>query len=70
MTSGIEENVLGLEIAIDDIVLVEVLEGKDEFGNVESGALFGKAGFALEMPKELAAGFEICDEIELCICLE
>lgn len=55
---------------VDNIVLVEVFEGKSEFCDVETSALLGEAGLALEMPKELTSTLKVRDKIEFGVCLE
>jgi len=70
VASGIEQNVFGLEIAVDDIVLVQMFEGEDEFGNVESSAFLGEATLALQVPEELASGLVVGDKVELGGALE
>ena len=39
---------------VDNIVLVQVLNGKDELGGVQLHHLFRKAAFAFQVKKELA----------------
>jgi len=60
----------GIYGPVDDIVLVEVFEGEGEFCDVETSALLGEAGLALEMPKELTSTLKIRDKIELGVSLE
>lgn len=55
---------------VDDIVLVEVFEGEGEFCDVETSALLGEAGLALEMPKELTSTLKVSDKIEFRVRLE
>ena len=43
MSIGIEENVLGLEVAVDDVEGMEVIEGKRDFSRIELGHWVGEA---------------------------
>ena len=46
-------------------MLVEVLEGEDELGDVELGAGLVEPALLLQVPEELAAGHEVGDEVEV-----
>ena len=53
-----EEDVIGLEIPVDDVPLVEVLEGKRDLGDVEAGHLL------VEEPVDGEQGLEVpADEV-------
>lgn len=43
VTSGIKDEVFGFEIAVDDVVAVEVLERQEDAANEELGDVFGEA---------------------------
>jgi hypothetical protein len=43
MPMAIQEQVLGLQIAVDDVVRVEVIESERDFGGIEFGDGVGKA---------------------------
>lgn len=40
MPIDIEDDVFGLQVAVDDIILVEVLQGREDLGYVNSCILF------------------------------
>lgn len=42
MSIGIQENVVGLDVSVDDILGVHVSQGASQFSNPESDRLFGK----------------------------
>ena len=50
------EDVLGLQIAVNNIVLVKIAEGEDDDGEIEARDVGCEATNAKEMGKELAAG--------------
>ena len=59
MPPGVEEDVLRLEVAVDDVaarVGVQVLDGRDELGRVKADEGLGKAPVTLQVKKKLAAG--------------
>ena len=82
-TSVVEDEVLGLDVAVEDAVVVEVLEGGDDAGDeeawvserewgweVRTGLFFGEA-FALgEVVAEVSAGEEVHDKVEVLLVLE
>jgi len=47
MACGVKEDVLWFEVSVYDIVLVQMLEGKSEFGDVETSSLLAKPGLPL-----------------------
>lgn len=49
---------------------MEVFEGESKFCDVETSALLGEAGLALEMPKELTSTLKVSDKIEFSVRLE
>mmetsp|Transcript_35453 Transcript_35453/g.63887 ORF Transcript_35453/g.63887 Transcript_35453/m.63887 type:complete len:329 (-) Transcript_35453:697-1683(-) len=53
---GVEENVFGFEIAVDDAVFVEVADGEEEFGGVEAGDWFLEAAIPAQVEKQFASG--------------
>lgn len=42
MSIGIQEDIVGLDISVDDILGMHVSQGTSQFGNPESDRLFGK----------------------------
>ena len=70
MAFGVKEDILRLEISVDDAVLVEVLEGENNFGGVKPGSIFGEANLVTQVVKQLSAVQEIAHEVELLRVLE
>lgn len=48
VTQGVEEDIFGFEITVDDVTFVEVLKGQDDLSGVEFGNVVGEA---LELAK-------------------
>src|SRR4051812_8440124 len=65
MAVRVKEDVLGLQVAINDVVFVKVLDGQDQLRNVELGPLLLKFAVLLQMPEQLAARHVIGDLIEV-----
>ena len=59
-----------MHLPVHDVVLVEVFERKDQFGDVEPRTLLAEPRLLLQMPEQLATALEICDEIQVCLRLE
>lgn len=51
---------------INDVILVKMLECKDDFSSVEASAVFREAALLLEVVEELAARLVVHDEVKLC----
>jgi hypothetical protein len=49
---------------------MEMLERQYEFGDVKPRALFAEPRLALQVPKQLAATFEVGDKIEISVSFE
>lgn len=65
-----QQNVFGLEIAVDNIARVQVLKCKDKLGSIEPSPRLRERAFVLHMKEELASIHEILDQIQLCGRLE
>mmetsp|Transcript_23897 Transcript_23897/g.44926 ORF Transcript_23897/g.44926 Transcript_23897/m.44926 type:complete len:298 (-) Transcript_23897:454-1347(-) len=70
VTNLVKEDILGLEIAIDDSVGVELLKGQGYLGRVEASHVFGHLLHAGEVEEEFAARTVVKDEEKLGFCLE
>ena len=70
MACRVEEDIFGLEVTVYNVVLVQVLERKGEFGDVEPRAIFSEPGLSLQVPEELSARLEIGHEEEFLVGLE
>ena len=67
---AVEDEVLGFDVAVDDAVVVDVLEALDDAGGEELGLGFGEAAVLAAVVAEVAAGFEVHDEVEVFSVLE
>lgn len=67
---AVEQQVLGLEVAVHDVLGVQVLEGEDELGVVELGDVVGEAAGAAQVREHLAADDELEDQVQLALILE
>jgi hypothetical protein len=61
---GVEDEVLGLEVPVDDAAGVEVVEGAGDLGGVEAGALLPELAALGEVVVELAAVEEVWEAKE------
>ena len=67
---AIEEDVLGFEVAIDDVLFVEVLDGKAQLRDIEFGLILREGDLSGEVEAEVSAGTVVQCEIEVMGCLE
>lgn len=67
---GVEKDVLGLEVTVHNVVLVEMLKGQHKLSNVEPCTVLGEAALFLEMPEQLSTALVVGDEVELLLGLE
>ena len=56
MAVVVDEEVLGLEVAVDDVLLVEVHQSVEYFDEVEAGVVLAHPFDGLEVVEELSAG--------------
>lgn len=70
MPFGIDKNVFGLDVTINDTLLVEVLKRQDEFSTIKFSAILVKASVLLEMVEQLTSVDELHDEVEMELVLE
>lgn len=61
----VDEDVFGLEVAVDDVELVQVLERAEQLGGVEPAALLVEAALTLEVVEELATVDERQAQVQL-----
>ena len=67
----IDENVLGLQIAVDDARFVQVVECKSHFSCVETGAILVETTFLLlQMKEEFASIYKLHDHVQAILILE
>lgn len=67
---AVEQQVLGLEVAVDDVVRVQVVEGEGDFGGIELGDGVGEALGLAQQAEELAALDKVHDHVEVLCVLE
>ena len=60
----IQQDVVQLQIAVDDALLVQEVERQRYFGRIESGVLFGQPPLTLHVEHQIAAAHEFDDEEE------
>lgn len=65
-----EENVLGLEVAVDDALAVDVLNGADEGLHEEAGLALGEVDSLADAVEELAAVEVLHDDVGVEVVLE
>jgi len=82
----VEEDIFGFEVTreevksclgtkkdnrpIDNVILVQMLQGQYELCNIKLGPFLSKPRFSLQVPEQFAATLEIGDQIEIGVCLE
>jgi hypothetical protein len=54
VTRVVQQNVFRLQVSIDDVELVQMVQGAKQLGRVEPRAIFGEPAFALQVVEELA----------------
>ena len=67
---SIDEQILRLEVPIDDLLVVQVLEGHDDHGRVEAAPPLREALLEAQQAEELAAERELEEEVERLRVLE
>ena len=63
MTVAVEEDVLELDVAVDDSVLVELLEGEHDLADVDAHLVLRELLPLVEVREQLAAVHVICETI-------
>lgn len=67
---GNEQQVLGLEISVHNVLAVQVIDGLEDVLHGLSGILFGELAIIADSVEELASGSELGDNVELLLALE
>lgn len=70
MTILVEQNILGLQVAIYYPLLMQTLNGKDDFTSVEPNSILIKSHFPTQMEKELPAIKKVNDHVQFFRSLE
>lgn len=61
---AVQQDVLGLEVAVDDFFGVEVLDGADDLGGVEEARAVAEASPAAQVAEELATRHVVHQHVE------
>lgn len=64
MALGVEQDVLGLQVAVDDLFGVEVLDGTDDLRGVEETGGVTEAASAAEVTEQLSPGNVVHQHVE------
>lgn len=67
---AVEQQVLRLQVAVDDVVRVQIVEGEGDFGGIELGDGVGEALGLAQQTKQLAALDKVHDHVEVLGVLE
>ena len=67
---AVHQNVLRLQVAVDDVVRVQEAQPEQDLGRVQLAAVGAEAPLLLEPKKQLAAGHEFEDHVQLVLALE
>lgn len=59
---GVEEDVIGLDISVNDVLAMDVAEGATQFSYPEPDGFLGK-GLSGDVESQIATAHEIDDEI-------
>lgn len=62
---AVEEDILWLQVAHDDLLRVELLQGQDELGDYVQGRALAEVLILLQMVEKLAAAHEIQHQIQI-----
>lgn len=67
---AVDQQVLGLQVAVDDILLVHVADGQQDLADVEHGHVVAKTAVLAQPVEELAARAELEDHVDEGVVLE
>ena len=70
MALRIKENIFGLEISVDHIMLVKVTEGFHQLSGIDLNSLLVKSFLSAQMGEQFSSIEEVNDEVEFCFGLE
>lgn len=70
MTVLVDEDVLGLQVTIQNIPVVQMLDSEDELGSQELGELFIKKLQLVQVPREVSVLAELRHHVQVDRCLE
>ena len=66
----VDDNVLRLQIAIDDVDAVQVLDGQQDLGQVKGRHILGQSVGLVQQAEHITAGIKLSDEENLLFSLE
>jgi len=66
----VEHYVVRLQISVDDVSLVEVLEGEEHFSDVKPSSVLSEALLTSDYLTQVTARAEVEDQEQLCLRLE
>ena len=66
----VDDNVLRLQIAIDDVDAVQVLDGQQDLGQVKRRHVLGQSVGLVQQAEHVTAGIKLSDEENLLFSLE
>jgi hypothetical protein len=64
---GIQEDVIGLDISVDNVLLVNIPQRTAQFGNPEPNSLFSE-GLSGDVESQITAAHQIDYEIPIAAC--
>lgn len=70
MPIGCKEDVLWFQVAVDDLLLVDILQCEHQLGTVELGLVLAETERSSQVEEQLSADHEIRDEVQLGLGLE
>lgn len=65
----VEQDVVGLDVAVDDVLFVDVAESAAQLGDPEANRVLGK-GFSRDVEAEVTARHQVDDNVEVFDVLE
>jgi hypothetical protein len=70
MAVGVQQNVFGLQVAINNVGLMQVSQSQNQLSNVELGTAFVEASFSLKMPEEFTSRHVVGNQVKIGRSLE
>ena len=70
MTFAIEQQVVGLDVPVDEVQIVDVFDGKSSLCHVELGHLFGQRVLLHEQRHRVASWKKLHHKVEIFLCFD